>query len=526
MTVRMRLEAGGRLMTKPEKGQPFSVGRSLRWSYVSTGLGAVLQLVFAALLARLLTPHDYGVIAVGAGVIKFIQYLVGAGAVAVIIRKNDFDPAKDAAILFTSGLLMSVAVAAVTAGLVLVAGDLFAVAGDPQVRLALVTLCLGGPLSAVGQVATGILSRKMAFRRLGLQNVAALALAQLAVALPAAWVGLGYWSLVLGYLAQNAMTALFALTAAPHPLFTRELFGSPARSMLRIAGSFSGVRIMDAAGLHLLPLLLVHLAGVKAAGLWDRSFALAFLPIDLVVIGLGRVLFPAYSAWRSDRERLQQVWLAIVAVGALFMGSMAAGIAALGQPLALLALGPGWLEAGPVISAVALWALMRGLSVFAGGLIEATGRLWIRVVHQGLYLAALSLTLWVVRPQGAQLFALCLFAVDFGFQSVLLVLAAREIGLGAVAVGRALLPGLGAALLVGLSSSAALAAFLQAGMAGWELLVFPTIAGVLVFVIVLFLNPSTRLRQSVGYYFFGQFLGWQSHGESWRAGALRYLTRS
>ena len=513
-------------MTKPEKGQPVSVGQSLRWSYVSTGLGAVLQLVFAALLARLLTPHDYGVIAAGAGVIKFIQYLVGAGAVAVIIRKSDFDPAKDAAILFTSGLLMSVAVAAITAGLVFAAGDFFEVAGDAQVRLALVTLCLGGPLSALGQVATGILSREMAFRRLGLQNVAALALAQLVVALPAAWGGLGYWSLVLGYLAQNALTALFALAAAPHPLFTRNLFGSTARSMLRLAGSFSGIRIMDSAGLHLLPLLLVYMAGIKAAGLWDRSFALAFLPMELVVIGLGRVLFPAYSAWGSDRGRLQQVWLAIVALGALFMGSMAAGIAALGQPLALLVLGPGWLEAGPVISAVALWALMRGLSVFAGGLIEATGRLWIRGVHQGLYLAALLLTLWIVRPQSAQHFALCLFVIDFCFQSVLLVLAAREIGLGAVAVGRAMLPGLGGALLVGLSGSAGLAVLSRAGMAGWQLVVFPTITGIAVFVVVLFLIPSRRLRQSAGHYFLGQFLGWNTHGESWRARAMRYLARS
>lgn len=512
-------------MTTPEKGQPFSVGRSLRWSYVSTGLGAVLQLVFAALLARLLTPHDYGVIAVGAGAIKFIQYLVGAGAVAVIIRKSDFDPARDAAVLFTSGLMMSIGVAAVTAVMVLAAGGLFGAQGDGGVRFALAVLCLGGPLSALGQVATGILSRNMAFRRLGLQNVGALALSQLLVALPAAWYGLGYWSLVLGYLTQNALTALFAFLAAPHPLLTRRLASPHARSMLRLAGSFSLIRIMDSAGLHLLPVLLVYLAGIKAAGLWDRSFALAFLPMELVVIGLGRVLFPAYSTWASNRDRLQQVWLAVIAVATLFMGTLTAGIATLGQPLALAVLGPVWGGAGPVMSAVALWALVRGLSVFAGGLIEATGRLWIRVVHQGAYLAALLLTLWLAAPQGAAEFALCLFAVDLCFQSLLLVLAAREIGLGAMAVIKAVVPGGGVALLVGLVCWAVLTMLRPVAVDGWLPVILPTIAGGLVFGAALFLNPSRSLRQAVGHYFLRQFLGWQAGGGGWRAGALRYLVR-
>ncbi|WP_445682319.1 oligosaccharide flippase family protein [Radicibacter daui] len=511
---------------KPETEQPLSVGRSLRWSYVSTGLGAVLQLVFAALLARLLTPDDYGVIAVGAGAIKFIQYLVGAGAVAVIIRKSDFDPTRDAAILFASGVLMSAGVAAVTAVLIFVAGGLFGAASDPQVRLALAMLCFGGPLSALGQVSTGILSRNMAFRRLGLQNVGALVLSQLLVALPAAWYGLGYWSLVLAYLAQTALTALFAFLAAPHPLLSRQLLSPRARGMLRLAGSFSMIRIMDSAGLHLLPVVLVHLAGIQAAGLWDRSFALAFLPMDLVVIGLGRVLFPAYGTWGRDRERLQQAWLAIIAVAALFMGTLTAGIATLAQPLALLVLGPVWTASGPVMSAVALWALMRGLSVFAGGLIEATGRLHIRVIHQGCYLVALSATLWFFDPQGAAAFALCLFAVDLFFQSVLLVLAAREIGLGARTVASVLLPGAGGALVVAGSCYGGLSLLRSAGVEGWLLLILPSLIGGFAFTVALFLNPSSRLRRSVGQYFFGGFLGWPLQGEGWRAGAMKYLIRT
>lgn len=417
------------------------IGRSLRWTWGLNTVAAILQLALACLTARFVAPADYGLMAAAAGTVRFALYLADLGISSAIIQKPDFDTAHDGPVFFWT----SAAAGAVTASLIwLLAPWLAGWSGHPEAVWLIRAYGLIAVLSGAGQTGLALARRRLDFRAIGLWGLSAMLVGQGLVATPLAVAGFGAWSLLAGALTQAAILALLALRSSAGILRIVPLTRIRGIELARLSSRFLTLRILDSAGLHLLPVAVFLLCGAYGAGLWDRAFALTVVPLEMVAAGLGQILFPLFSRLGDDPAARREVWLSSLMLMVTMTAAIAAGMAAAATALVPLALGEDWSATAAPFFWLAVWSAIRSVTQVSGSLLEGAGRLTVRAAIQSAYLLAIGAALLLVSPARAEDVALCLVAVELAAAMLLLPAAARTCGAapGAVAVrlASALLP--------------------------------------------------------------------------------------
>lgn len=466
------------------------IGRSLRWSFGLAGAGAVLQFLLAAILARFLLPADYGLVAAAAAGMRLLQYVSDLGIAQTATQKPDFDRDRDAPVLFTIAILIN---AAIVVAVWLLAPSLGG--GDAHVTAILRVMAACMLLNAAAQTGLGLLRRDLDFRTVGLITLVALIAGQGLVALPLAWNGFGPWSLVAGTLTQSGVIAALVLARVRHPVLPPRFDPRHLRALASRAWGFSLLRVLDSAGLHSLPIIVLFLAGTGAAGLWDRALVLTLIPLEMLYGTLGQVLFPAFSRLDGDPHRLRRSWLSVLLLLPFLIACIAAGMAAASGPLVAVALGPAWASAAEPVFWLALWAALRGVGHICGTLLEGTGRLGTRGVIQAGYLLVLAASLAIIRPDGAAQTARILVFVDTLFILPLVMAAAHACGAryreAASRLAFALLP----APLVGLAVVASVR--LLAPAPATLTLLAAILTGAMALALAVAFHPSRELRRLI-----------------------------
>src|SRR3974390_2088534 len=180
------------------------LGSSVGWGAISTATTTLLQLGLVAVVAALLLPADYGLVATAGVALRFLQYFAQMGIVQSIIQKPQLDDGDIAAALHVSLRISAIAaLAAVCAAPI--AQWIFAMPGLGWVAAALsLNFLLGG----VTNVATGLLRRRLDFRTIALAEIASYVVGYGAVGLPAALADAHAWALVAATLTQSTVVAL------------------------------------------------------------------------------------------------------------------------------------------------------------------------------------------------------------------------------------------------------------------------------------------------------------------------------
>jgi len=440
--------------------------RAFAASHFATAAGAILQMAFAAALARLLGQSEYGLFAAAAGAMRLMSYLADFGIVTLTTRRGRTLDDRTLAGLFAGGLAGALILAAAIWTL---APILCAWAGADPLKGPAILRALGfaPAIAALGQVATALLRHDLRFDALAGQSLGALIAGQGLVALPLAWMGAGAWSLVAGLIAQAAIGAAIALYAAPHPWRDARM---PDPEIRAEAAWFWALRILDSAGFHVLAPLAFVFAGAAQAGLWDRAMALSIVPMELLAIASAQVLFPAYAQAQSDPEAVRRRWLAGLAAILTIHGAIACVAIIEGTALVTLVLGSAWVDAAACFSILAVWGLLRGAGVANGGVSEAQGALAARAALQGAFLAAGAIALFLLRPSTAAEMALIVVAVDAPLQFVGLIIAARATGARIRETGAAVLGALfavGTVAIVTIAATQLAGKFADAQLAAW-----------------------------------------------------------
>ncbi len=483
------------------KVSDIQIGRSLRWSYGLSALVAVGQLCLAAITARFLVPADYGLVAVAAGTLRFVQYLTDLGVMSAIIQKPDLDPRRDAAMLFSVALILNGLAVPLLWGAApyLTAGG--GAEGVAIFRFYALTLLFNG----MAQTGLALARRRLDFRTIGLWGAGAMLVGQGLVTLPLAVAGFGAWSLVFGALAQTGTLALLVLSARLHPWLPQRISRARLTGLATLAGGFSVLRLLDSLGLHLLPLVVFAVSGATGAGLWDRMAMLTVIPLDMVAAGMGQVVFPVYSRLNDAPERRRETWLSALMLTACLGAAVAAGLAAAAAPVITMLLGPGWRLGAGLLGWLAVWGALRGIAMVAGSLLEGMGRLKTRGCVQAGYLLVLGPCLLTLSDGSVEDLARILVAVEAVALLPLLIVAARACGVAggelAGALAAALLPALGVAGatagVVALCGDSALVDRLAAGTLAVCTVAAAVLTGMMALAACVAFHPSRRFRRVI-----------------------------
>ncbi len=354
-----------------------------------------LAVVANAVLAHLLTPRDFGLIAFGSAILSFAGALSDGGLGSALVRSSVDVDAPTLRSVFGLELAIGISLFSVIA---LVALPFFGLAGQLTAVMA-----LSLPLGAFVTPAMIMLERSLDFRTLArvevLQAVAYYGYSVAAVAL-----GLGVWGLATAAVVRTVSSVWLLFMVRRDLFFRPSLSLARIRPLLRFGFQFQAntfVTVIRDQGLNIGVALV---AGTSALGIWTLARRLLELPFTLFQV-LWRVSFPATSQLikaGSDARSLIERGAKATAIGS---GLILAGVAAAAPGFVPAVFGARWHEAGPVVS-VSCAALVIGgpISVATAGYLYASGDsagvLVATVVHSVIWLVVGLALLKPIGPVG------------------------------------------------------------------------------------------------------------------------------
>jgi lipopolysaccharide exporter len=336
-------------------------------------LGRVGQTAVSTLsllvLARLLDPKAFGLVALAGAILVVLELLQGSGVgAALIYRRHEVKEAAGSALVFST--LTGVALF----GLALVGSPLLARAfGQPDATDVMRGLSVVLLIRGLGIAPTAILERGLNFRAWTVGELAA-TLAQAVISLSLAFAGLGVWSLVLGSIGAACFrTTTFWFLVPFRP--------SPRHASWRVLRELVGYGRFVAAGnlvtlftRTLDNLVVARLLGATALGFYAVAFRLANMPANVFVGVVGRVMFPAYARLQDDRPAFRRAFVQNLQRIALLALPVGVGLAVAGEPIVSALLGDSWLAAVDPLRVLAVYALVRSFASPCGAVYQAAGK--------------------------------------------------------------------------------------------------------------------------------------------------------
>ena len=357
------------------------------WMIFFRAVTRLLGFVSVVILARLLVPTDFGLVALAGAIVAGLELMAAFSFDVMLIQRQDalrshYDTA------WTIGIVFALLIAVI---LVVLAGPAAHFYDEPRLEAIMFVLAAGTLVEGFQNIGVVAFRKDMDFRKEFVFQVARKALA-FVVTVPLAFWLRSYWALVVGILAGKV--AGTGLSFAVHPYRPRlsvavwaELFGFSRWLFVNNVLGFLRHRASD--------FIVGKLAGTGALGVFSVAYELAQLPTNELVAPINRAVFPAYAKIASDLPRLQQSYLDVVAMIAFFAIPAAAGIAVLAQPLVLVVLGPKWVEAVPLVQILGIAGAINALETNIGSAYLALGRPEILTRLFGIYVTLIVVLLLI-----------------------------------------------------------------------------------------------------------------------------------
>jgi O-antigen/teichoic acid export membrane protein/glycosyltransferase involved in cell wall biosynthesis len=340
----------------------------LKWSGAAQVAKQALQFAVSVLLARLLSPEQFGLmgmIMVFTGLAAIFSEL---GLGAALVQKRDLEDRHLSSIFWVNaatGALLTALFAAC-------ASSIAAFYGQPALRALTIAVSFNFFLGALAIVPRGIIMRAMEFRKLFIIETAAILASGLA-SLAAALAGLGVWSLVVQSLVYTAGLTAVSWGLSPwRPAWNvdrgalRELFGYSANLL--------GFNVLNFSNRNLDNLLIGRYIGAYPLGVYTRAYTLMLLPISQVTSILTRVMFPAMSAIQGDAAQVKRVYLRATRAIALVTFPLMIGLLVTAEPLIPFVYGEKWRGVIPLVKIFCFIGMIDSITTTTGWIFNSQGR--------------------------------------------------------------------------------------------------------------------------------------------------------
>lgn len=440
----------------------------MRWATRALGL------VSTVVLARLLSPEDFGLVAMAMVIVGVLEVFTHTGVDLALIRdrqatREHFDTA------WTFEILQG---AALAGALLLAAPVAAAHFGDPRVAEVMSVISLRALIGGFENIGVVAFRRELSFDREFWFGVAK-KMATVAFTVAAAVYFRSYWALVAGLVGGRLLDVVISFVVHPYrprPTLSRfhDIWGFSRWLLL--------ARIANLLNRKLDEFTVGTQAGVAAVGNYFIASDVATAPSEEVVLPMSRGIFPIYSRQLADRAALAESFRTVLASTAYLCMALGLGVASIAAELVPVVLGSRWLSIIPLMEWLGFCGVMLGLVATFDTLLLACGHALLSAKFKWLQLLVLAPALWLAgEAYGAVGIAIAKTAVMTAMMPVLFVWATRTVGLPLRRLVDAVWPALlaGAAMFLAVR---AVAGALQ--MPQWLLLGLEIGVGAVVFVSV------------------------------------------
>jgi PST family polysaccharide transporter len=423
------------------------------WAAAGSAAQVGCQVVALVVLARLLTPYEFGVVSAAALVTQLAMIFSEFGVGPYLVQRPQLTPA-------TVGTcyLASCAIGALMAALLWLGAPLLALMLHvAELRLVLRAYAVVFIMMGAAAVHDALLQRELNFRYLAHADAVSFALGYAGVSIGCALAGLSYWSIVIGHLSQAAIRAIMVI--ARHPdVASSAVSAAELRPLLRFGGGQTLSRLAAFIASQADAFIVTARLGVAPIGYYGRANQLVTMPTAQLGQLFDKVIFPTVARLQHDRARSAAAYCTAVNIMCLLSLPLCVLIWMLAPQIVHVALGPQWDAVVDPVRILALAIPLRLLHKVSDPTARALGATYSRAWRQGVFalsVIALSLVLYRYGLTAVAWGVVAAAALD----AVLMVaLCASLTGLSAGRLLRAAFPGVGAAALTVLLTGLALLA--------------------------------------------------------------------
>ncbi len=340
----------------------------VRWSSVAQIVRQIMQFLTTAVLARLLSPSDFGLVGMATVITGFISIFNDLGTSAAIIQRKQISDSLVSTIFWVNviiGLLASL--------ILLVCSPLVAIFyREPRVTEVLRVLALTFIISGFSIAHKAILEKKIAFRILAKIEIISVILGSI-TGISSAFLGLGVWSLVVQTLVFVSSTSILLwLTSQWKPQFV--FCVNDLREVSSYSLNLTGFSVFNYFVRNADYILIGRFLGSQDLGYYTLAYRLMLYPLQNVSSVIGRVMFPVLSQFQDDNVKFRSVYLKAIATISLIVFPLMTGLCVLAEPFILVVFGQQWRPVIILLIILSPLGMIQALATTVGNIYNAKGR--------------------------------------------------------------------------------------------------------------------------------------------------------
>ncbi|MDZ7626871.1 MAG: oligosaccharide flippase family protein [Parvularculaceae bacterium] len=320
------------------------VARGAGFIVASRFVMGFLGFLNTVIVARLLLPDDFGIVAIGLGAMQILTNVSDIGVAQAVIKFHDA-ARKDLDTLFTLSVLRGAIIAILLVATAPFAADFY---GEPRVFWVFTGCALYPLFTAFINPKFFEFERDLDYSKEFFATII-FKLAGVIVSIAVAVVFQSYWAMILGLAANGFVQMVLSYTMRP---YRPHLTLASLHKVFAFSGWLTGVGLMSALNNKLDPLVIARVIGASGAGHYFMGMQLAELPTREVAYPAARAIYPGLSELQGDPARMRDAYLkGVEAIAAIAMPA-AIGFALIARDLIPLLLGDKWADAIPVVEII------------------------------------------------------------------------------------------------------------------------------------------------------------------------------
>ncbi len=377
----------------------------LSWNTLTVVIQVVVQLIYTALIARMIAPQSFALMGIVLSLIGFAEIFSQVGIGPALIQRKEVQQSHISGAFWTSVFLGL----AFTLGFIISAPTIAKAYGIPELKLIIQVVCTSFTISALAVVPRSLMMKEMRFKNFFFASMVSIIGGNLVVGLTLAYLKFDVWAYVWALFAQNTLMTLAFWYY--HPISIRggwkwsaikELFRYGSGSTLFNSLNYAATK-MD---VTLVPLFMQRSIGMPQAeqlrlsGMYERSAYVISLPITIIAKLSDSVLFSGMAKMQDDQASLKRTVLVGTHIMAVLIIPATAWVMVYAPELIQLYLGPNYADAAPILQVLFAAVIFRTLSRLADALLRASDAVFIGSWIKAIYLVLMAVGIFLSIPFG------------------------------------------------------------------------------------------------------------------------------
>lgn len=394
----------------------------MQWNLAGSLSTGVVTALVMVVLARLVDPAEFGVMAFAQLSVSFVHYFSNLGVAPALIRsKNLNDETVHAAFEITVVFSFLLGI-----GLWLFAPHSVHIMNSSKLPWVIRVMGVNFFISGLGIVNESLLRRRMKFGSLAICQTVPYVSAYLFVGIPMAFLGFGVWALVSALISQSVIRVAMLWFIAPHTIRINLNIDS-FKEILGFGSQHSVAGFIEFLGNSVDRFCVGKFLGASTLGVYTRGLNLVNVPNQYLGVSIARVLFPGFSEAQETPERLKNGYLKGSAVCCMLMFSFAMAMVPVARQVIVLVLGEKWVDAWPAFVGYGFIGWMGLMGSISITVIDVIGRQYTKIfIHLVVLIFMVLAVIWAVL-QGNIIYVILAVAIGHGLRMILAGMEAKHL---------------------------------------------------------------------------------------------------